>query len=168
MDQIVRLIREHVVHVNLVDDDDGGFFSTVTGLSACDCTAPSLGECLARTDCAIRAALDARARYGPAVSAMRRGNKIRVYGHTLTGRLICEGDALLVRHDASFDGHPSPFELRNAMRHVQRNLECAELKPQRGPYVRWWVQFPGEGEPEVSRWVRTRDLIVEQTVEPPD
>jgi len=101
--------------------------------------------------------------------ALRPGLKIRVYGHTKGGRLHVEGDAHLVKPDRTFNSHQGPVELRDNQSHLTRDLRQPQLKPQRGPYLRWLVRFEGEeNRPEVSRWVRARDVLVEQTVEPPD
>jgi len=90
---------------------------------------------------------------------MRRNEKIGVWNHTMSGKMVAEGIATLVRKDAEFEG-VTPPEVLSDQPGAPKDGMFPDIEPKAGAYERWQVQFDGDGDDEdaVSRWVRKEDV----------
>jgi hypothetical protein len=79
---------------------------------------------------------------------MKTGDKVKVWNHTLAGKLIEEGIGTLRRKDLSFKGET--IEMIG-----DQPLGTGEIRT--GKFERWFVTFDDAPKEPVSRWVRIED-----------
>ena len=85
---------------------------------------------------------------------MKCMDKVKVWNHTLGGKLIEEGIAILRRKDLSFRNEHIDALLDQG--ETQANEKTKRIE---GKFERWMITFDGESESPVSRWVRKEDII---------
>ncbi len=81
---------------------------------------------------------------------MKRMDRVKVWNHTLSGKLIGEGIGTLRRKDTDFKyvNAPEYFGNRDGSGYKRR-----------GKFERWIVTFDDYPKETYSRWVREEDLI---------
>lgn len=85
---------------------------------------------------------------------MRCMDRVKVWNHTLSGKLVEEGIGTLRRKDPDFVG-----ESIDVLFDQGELLANETTKRVEGKFERWMVTFPAEGKEVFSRWVRKEDVI---------